>query len=177
MRVESRMSRTPPPELRWFNTAYVAAEDRLRLACALKSGGSEIVWLTRRISDALIRQLLDWLDRVTPSDSRVGDLAHRMAQQAAMAKTQPRPVGTIPDAPGWVARSVGYNLAARGVMLTFLGDGGRAVRVQFDADHLRRWLKVLQVQYRRSGWPLDLWPAWIREEETEPGQVPSEMLH
>jgi len=156
-------------QIKWFTTHYVPAEDRLRLGCLLVSGGSDVMWLTHRLASVLVRQLLDWLDKATSadravSDSRIADIQHRMAQQAATTKPQQRPTERIEDVPGWLVSAVQLRTTGKGLMLTFRDEGERAVSIRFNADHLRRWLGVVHAQYGRSGWPMGVWPEWISEQ-------------
>lgn len=165
------------PEIHWFTTAYVIAEDRLRFGCALKTGDSDVFWLTRRLANALVKKLLDWLDKQTDQEGRSTAIAHRVAQQSATANLPRRPAGQIPDAPGWLAHNVGIRSMKKALVLTFQDDAGHALRVRFDTQHLRRWLKVLHVQYRRSGWSVDIWPDWIAETAEDQTPVRSGLLH
>lgn len=170
------MQQANVPEIHWFVTAYVVAEDRLRFSCTMKSGGTDVFWLTQRLANALTKSLLDWLDK-TVEDDGFPDLAHRMAQRSAAASKPKPPSGSIPDAPGWLVDSVNIKGAGKGLLLTFRDNGERAVCVRFAAQHLRRWLKVLHAQYRRSGWPMDLWPDWVADAEGITPSVQSGLLH
>ena len=174
---EAAQQGPPGAEIRWFTTHYVVAEDRLRLGCALKSGDSDVLWLTQRLAGALVRQLLEWLDKTTVADSRVADIQHRMAQQAATTKPQKRPAERVADVPGWLVSAVQVRIPGKSLILTFRDEGTRAVSIRFNADHLRRWLGVVHAQYRRSGWPLDMWPEWIGEEAGEEAAAHPGLLH
>lgn len=151
------------PEIQRFKTNYVATEDRLRFACEMMGGGSEVFWLTQRLSNALVKRLLEWLDKSSVQDPRFADHAHRMAQQSAMAGRTKGPAVSVPDTPGWLVRSIDFKTAKTGVTLLFKGDDGRVARLGFNAQRLRQWLNVLQVQYRRSNWQADIWPAWMND--------------
>jgi len=61
--------------------------------------------------------------------------------------------------------------------MTFRDDGERAVALQFDAQHLRQWLNVLQAQYRRSGWNTNVWPNWMTDVGGELPPDGSGLLH
>ena len=151
------------PEIHWFNTVYVVPEDRLRLSCTLKAGGTDVFWLTQRLANALARNLIEWVDKSIEQD-RFRELAHEMAQRSATAK-KPKPPGTkIPVAPGWLVDTVGLKTNGKVLVLTFKNkDAGQQAFIRFDAEHLRRWLKVLHAQYKKAGWPTDVWPDWITD--------------
>jgi hypothetical protein len=164
-------------EIQWFNTAYVIPEDRLRLACTLKTGETDVFWLTRRLANALVKNLVEWVDKSIEQD-RFRELAHEMAQRSAVAK-QPKAPGTkIPETQGWLVDSVGFKTNGKVLVLTFREkDDGRQAFIRFDAEHLRRWLKVLHAQYKRAGWPADVWPDWISETAAVKSDEQPGLLH
>ncbi|MGE5723142.1 MAG: hypothetical protein ACM3YM_11855 [Sphingomonadales bacterium] len=164
------------PEIEWFRTVYVIPEDRLRFACALKGGGSDVFWVTQRVANELVKSLLDWLDK-TVQEERLGDVVHSFAQQSAVASKPKRQPPRLPDTPGWLVHAVNARTLPDRVTLTFRNNAGRAACIHFDAVHLRRWLNVLHGQYRRSGWPLDLWPDWMAEAEGTPETADPGRLH
>ena len=163
------------PEIKWFRTAYVVAEDRFRLACVLVDGGSETLWLTQRLTNALLSKLLEWVEK-TVKDDRIAPFVHRAAQKSASAKSPDRRAEKIPEGAGWLVRSIDFRMANDSVMLTFKDDADRKVRLRFGPAHLRQWLNVVHGQYRRAGWPLDLWPEWIVDEAEEASEN-SGLLH
>ena len=200
------MPDSPPPEIQWFNTHYVAPEDRLRLACALTAGGTETMWVTQRLANALVRKLLEWLDKQTVRDERFAEVDHRVAQKSALAKAPKQAPRRLPEAEsegaGWLVRSVGITSGKNLIVLTFKDDGGkddggkhdadqdgadkdgaakngaqRAIRLRFNPPHLRQWLNVLSKQYRRAGWPGDVWPDWVIEAPGNQPSVTSDLLH
>ena len=172
---QAQGARSALPEMHWFTTNYIVPEDRLRFACTLKGGDTDVFWLTRRLADPLASKLLEWLDGTVKEE--FPDLAHRMAQRSATSRKPKPPAQTIPDAPGWLVRSVSIKAAGKGLLLIFKGDEGHAACVRFDAEHLRRWLRVLHAQFVRSGWPLDIWPDWIADAAKKEPPAQSGMLH
>ncbi|WP_332812505.1 hypothetical protein [Sphingomonas sp.] len=190
------MQDSPPPEIQWFNTHYIPPEDRLRLACALAAGGTETLWVTQRLANALVKKLLEWLDKQTVQDRRFAEVDHRVAQKSALARAPKQAPRQLPEAEsegaGWLVRSVGINSGKNLIILTFKGDAGkddaakddpakndveRALRLRFNPQHLRQWLNVLSKQYRRAGWPGDVWPDWMIEAAGHQPSVTSDLLH
>ena len=180
------MPDSPPPEIQWFNTHYVAPEDRLRLACALTAGGTETLWLTQRLANALVKKLLEWLDKQTVQDRRFADVDHRVAQKSALAKAPKQAPRRLPEAEsegvGWLVRSVGISSGKNLIILPFKDDAakddpGRALRLRFNPQHLRQWLNVVSKQYRRGDWPADVWPDWMIEAGGHQPSVTSDLLH
>jgi hypothetical protein len=143
----------------------------------LRSGGSDVLWLTHRLANVLVRQLLDWLDKTMVEDNRMAEIQHRMAQQAATTKPQKKPTERVADEPGWLVNAVQLRTPGQGIVLTFKDEGTRAVSVRFNPDHLRRWLGVVHAQYQKSGWPMDFWPEWITEQTDEQGGAHQGLLH
>jgi hypothetical protein len=172
------MQQTPAfAQIKWFRTAYVPAEDRLRLECALVDG-SAVIWLTQRMANVLVKNLLAWLDKTVPAEQaeHFGDIPHRVAQQKAMADRPERRTEKIPEAEPWLVDAIDLNPAPGHILLTFKNKAGGGARIQFDQRRLRLWLGGLYNQYRRSGWPLELWPEWIGDETVE-AAVPTGLLH
>jgi hypothetical protein len=160
----SRMEKPAIPEILWFKTVYVPAEDRLRFTCALRGGDSDSLWLTQRMASALVAKLVEWLDKTSVQDQRFAGETHRAAQQSALT-TRPKkaPREAIPETEAWLVHAVNLKSIRRGLLLTFRDAGERAVCIAFDAPRLRQWLQVLHGVYRRSGWPMDAWPDWMAE--------------
>lgn len=173
----SQPPEAPVREIHWFLTAYVMAEDRLRFSCTLKTGDTDILWVTQRLAKAVIVKLLEWLDKQTVQDSLGTDAPHRMAQQSALAKRPNPPAKPIPEGVGWLVHSVGIRTVGKSILLTFKDDGEKAVAIRFDAQHLRQWLSVLHAQYRRSGWPTDIWPEWLAGTASDQSIEHSGLLH
>jgi hypothetical protein len=168
-----------PPEIQWFKTQYVTAEDRLRFTCTLKTGDTDSFWLTQRLANALAKNLVEWLDK-TLAEDRFPDLAHRLAQRSATAKPPKRPQEPITDAPkpGWLVDAIDIKRRERILTLVFKdAQAAQCACIHFDAQHLRRWLKVLHAQYLRSGWQSTIWPGWITDAATEKPAAQPGLLH
>lgn len=172
------MQQTPTfAQIKWFRTAYVPAEDRLRLECALVEG-SAVMWLTQRMANVLVKNLVAWLDKTVPPEQaeHFGDIPHRVAQQKAIADRPERRTEKLPAAEPWLVDSIDLNSAPGQILVAFKKKEGGGARIQFDQRRLRLWLGGLYNQYRKSGWQLDLWPDWIGEEAEEPA-TPAGLLH
>ena len=165
------------PEIHRFNTAYVIPEDRLRFSCTLTTGDTSIFWVTQRLANGLTKALLDWLDKTVP-DERFADFTHRAAQQSAVGRQPKREPLKIPEGAGWLVDAIDIKFNAKSILLTFKDAAGEhLLPLRFDAEHLRRWMKVLHAQYRRSGWPMDLWPEWMAETSGPISPEQSGLLH
>jgi hypothetical protein len=167
------------PEILFFKTAYVPAEDRLLFSCALKGGGSDALWLTQQLTNILVRKLVDWLDKTSVQDKRFAEHTHKVAQQSALAnRPKGPPPAPIEEVPARLVHSVSIRSNAKNVVLLTFKDGAeRAVGLQFDARHLRHWLNVLHGQYRRSGWPTGAWPDWMAEVAGDKAPEDRGLLH
>jgi len=156
-------------------TEFVAAEDRLRLA-GVSAEGRVVLWLTRRLLERLLPALFAWLEGTGPAaDGAAGamgaapalwEFQQQWAQSAALAALQAGPPvpADAADAVGLVT-TVSVASSAAALSLTFMDEAqGLEAVLPMSAANLRQWLQVVWRQYVRAEWPLELWPAWLREE-------------
>lgn len=155
--------------LQRVTTEFVEAEDRLRLAGAT-ADGQVVLWLTRRLLERLLPALLKWLEGAAPAVSAspsVREFQQQWAQASAMAALQPvAAVAVATDAVvlSGLVTSVRVAVSASAVSLTLKDEAqGLEAVLPMTAANLRQWLQVVLRQYVRAEWPLELWPAWLRE--------------
>lgn len=183
--------------LQRVTTAYVEAEDRLRISGEDGAGHIQVLWLTQRLLGRLVPHLCGWLERHAPglegsgaahwhasaSEAAASGLARQWAQglaqqaaQAQLAAQAAEPVAA--QAAGWLVNEVDLHASAQGVRLVLRGaqsgPGGAAGAPQaamaLNAQALRQWLGIVHGQWVRAGWPVVLWPAWMAPERALPGQ-------
>lgn len=168
-------------ELRRFTTRYVEVEDRIRLAGKVAPDRTVVLWLTRRLLNRLMPHLLEWLERKTPAPPAGADsgayteVIQSFAQQAARAEFKPQPPVRVPPPSSthgtfpredWLVRAVHVAKSEKKVRIAFKGAAAaEQVSVTFQAQPLRQWLAILHDHYARAAWPLDIWPAWIKESD------------
>lgn len=153
-------------------TVYVDVEDRFRLGGEAQGGQVLVLWLTQRLLCRLVPHLVQWLDKRAPlqAGSRpvaaAAQVMHVFAQQSAVARLSPQaPVETTAAGQDWLVQKVDVATAEETVCLTFRspGEGAEKASVTMDATHLRQWLGIVHAQWRRAGWPPDVWPQWMLE--------------
>lgn len=146
-----------------ISTEYIDIEDRVRLAGEVENAATVVVWFTQRLLQRLLPTLLQGLERQS-ADTPRSALLHSFALQAARAELTPQaPVQTSTDSTAWLARSVDITYSKQAVSLNFRGVAGENATLALAATPLRQWLGILHDTYLKAGWPLDVWPEWVRE--------------
>lgn len=161
-------------ELQRLTTQYDAAEDRIRLSGSTPGNETLTLWLTQRLLNHLVAHLCGSLERSSakpmekaqaPEQALRTHVEQTFAQQRALAAlSQQRPVDPMQVSPSWRVDTVAVKRTGNGVRLTFSGvkEGERA-QLDMPTPVLRQWLSILYKHYRRAGWPILVWPAWMEE--------------
>ena len=155
--------------LQRFTTEYVPEEDRICVLGRATDGGAVIqrIWLTARLLRRVVPILLERLEPPRQMETPRGAAIQRFAQQAARAEQPTLPRVTLPATPeasiSWVAHAVRVRHTAESLTLTFKGPGEEEAQLVLVPKLHRQWLNILHDHWVRAGWPLDLWPAWMRE--------------
>ena len=164
------------PTLERITTEYIDLEDRIRLAGEVGNAAPVVIWLTQRLLQRLVPALLQWLERQDDDISRA-EVLQSFAQQAARAELTPQaPVQAVAGCAAWLAQSVDITRSEQLLSLTFRGADGEDATLNLAAKPLRQWLSIVHDTYLKAGWPLDMWPNWIRESTLTAGQQ-SVVLH
>ncbi|NBN77622.1 hypothetical protein GWI72_04995 [Microvirga tunisiensis] len=163
-----------------LTTEYVVEEDRLCLRGETAGGDRVTVWLTARMLGVLVPRLIAWLEGQT-SGQPLADLRQSMAQEAAVAthEAQP-PVAPTPAADAFLTRSIDIVTAEDAMRLVFKEQEtaeARKVQVPFLATELRQWLAIVMAACQTAGWPMTIWPDWLREAARPPAPRPAARLH
>ena len=150
------------PKLQKFTTEYVATEDRIRLSGEIENNGALVIWLTQRLLQRLIPVLTEWLEKQSPG-KLPGEIVQSFAQQAARTALTPQePVSSTTARASWLASSVDINRSAQAVRLTFRADDEQSAELPLNATHLRQWMGIVHDLHAAAGWPMNIWPEWIR---------------
>lgn len=156
---------------------YDRDEDRLALAVADAQGGTELLWLTRRLADRLVAALVQALDadvelgrlRRSKSASPQPDKAvarraaeHGWAQLAArMALKASDPVAVAVDGAGRLLVRARLARRPRGYRLEMDAGTGGLFTLAMRQEEVRQWLQLLRNAYAKAGWSSDVWPDWL----------------
>jgi len=179
-----------PAVLQTFTTDYSPTEDRIRISGRDKDDAVQVLWLTRRLADGLVRALAEGLaKRQDGVDHLSADLMQEFAQARAEAALEPTArVEASSSAAEWLIVEVDIQTADHAVALVFksapaqvaAGDTpARTAQIGFGLKELRQWLSIVLRAYRTGGWPLDVWPDWIAGTDTaaSPGPAAHSALH
>lgn len=157
------------PDLHRITTEYIDAEDRLRLTGEKAPGEVLVLWLTQRLVHRLMDHLCRCLDNqahhLSQSRALQADVIQTFAQQAARARLPTQPAVLASQASQqWLVTAVDINQAADKTTLTFKGSNpdGHA-RLTLHEQPLRQWLGIVFEQCSKAGWPVEVWPDWVRD--------------
>ena len=144
---------------------YFHDEDRIRLAGETEQGGIAVVWITRRLLDRLLSQLVGVLEnacvQTLGADPLRAHTVQSFAQHAARIASAPQPpVRPQGEDEQWLAHSADLIFAEGELRLSFRGDDRQHVELDFVDDKLRQFLNILLDVYRKAEWPLTAWPMW-----------------
>lgn len=150
-------------ELQRLTTDYVDSEDRIRVTGEVANQSAQVLWLTRRLLDRLVVQLMLGLEQQQGGMPHA-DLLLGFAQQSAQSQLLPQaPVQMMPDSKAWLVCSVNISGNVEQVQLTFVDSAGHMASVSFSALALRQWLGIVHQAYCVARWPLDVWPQWMAD--------------
>jgi hypothetical protein len=149
--------------LKKITFTYSEVEDRIRMSAELKNGEPVLFWLTLRLCRRLVRALIDHIERSVPRSSLVdtGLLLSCRQRDAEWQHESSEPVsfsaGSLKVLPEKIELSYSQHHAG---LLFPLGDGQEA-QLQMTLQELRQWLAILHRQFKKAGWPMEVWPAWF----------------
>lgn len=171
------------PALQKITTTYSEHEDRLCLSGELAAGGTQVLWLTQRMTNRLVQALTGWLESEGGGAlaAMPTDLRQSWMQEVALRNREPAaPVRAAPDAPSLRPVSVDLSRNGNGYVIAFRD----RIEAQEEADlptltlssvQLRQWLAIVRTLYATAGWPPECWPTWL---ETGPAASrPAACLH
>lgn len=173
-------------ELKRITTQYDPVEDRIRVTGTGDDGRTLTLWLTQRLLNRLAAHLCQGLENKAAKPARSPEQPLRTHVEQAFAQQRAKaeqgrlpPVVPSTDTPQWRVDNVDVKLGKGGARLTFKGAGdSQQALLTLAQPALRQWLGIVYEQYRRSGWPLQAWPAWMEEAATAtPASPPAGALH
>lgn len=147
--------------------SYDPVEDRIHLALLVDGGTAVRLWLTQRLARTLVGALANHLEKVEamplPSVRHV-----LMAQEQAEAVSALRPAPPVEvdrNDGGHLIGDISVTLAPEQIRLAFAS--GLDIKPCVVLDHIlvRQWLGLLHRQFVRAGWPQDVWPGWMLDND------------
>ena len=158
-----------------FSLVYDAAEDRLAWDNQDRKGVTTRLWLTQRFCKGFVQALAPMLEKAAgggpPGSEAVVQSCEQAAAMTGFGKTAPvRPDATTPAG---LVRAAHIQPSTNGLKVTFeFGvEDSRVIELAFPA--IRQMLAVMHRLYVAAGWPLEVWPVWIRAPAADlpPGTV------
>jgi len=147
---------------------YVAAEDRILVRTQGDNGEVVSFWLTLRMSRALVKFLLEHLDKVTPVSAAADrELMQAFRQTSALMRLEPGTAVESGDATPLLLTTLDLQRKPAGVVLQLPLRDGTVADLAMDSVQLRQYLHILRNMFVRAEWPLDGWPAWMNEAAAE----------
>lgn len=165
-------------QLKRVTTEYIPEEDRIRMN-GLTPEGTVSIWLTQRLCNIMVLNLISWLQKTLPEYKETGkhratatqEYSHSFAQQSANLSYQQGPVEkhVIPDEvtnrhTTWLAFSISMRSSPQAICIS-ISDQTEEQTTEFcmEAEKLRQWLNIIYKSYRQACWAETVWPEWIRE--------------
>lgn len=188
-------------ELQRITTEYSAEQDRIRLMGEFEGSGAATLWLTRRITKALIPLLLEWLKKTAPSIAKLNktteitdrynarilpnyadEAIQGFAQAAALSSlAHQSPVRSSTDALNYTVQIIDIETTDVNVKLVFKPSLEKstleALHLTMNEQVLRQWLHIIYNQLSNAEWQLDIWPEWIKDKHEEVLQTTNITLH
>jgi hypothetical protein len=171
--------------LQRFTTQYKGAEDRILLIGEDGDGDTVSLWLTQRLLLKTIPVLVDWLQKNDPVDlkdagnrAQASDMAQVFSSQPVKPKSRSGKSGSedssadtpekrehpaTPDGEVNLVHTINLSLNPKLVQLRFQQRDEELATLSLKGAPLRQWLVVLHVLWKKSNWPDDIWPDWLRE--------------
>lgn len=157
---------------------YVEAEDRMRLTGEISTDQTIVLWLTQRLFNRLIPNLINGLEQQAGS-TPLAEVKQSFAQQKARAELELQPpVRAGTGTQGVLVHSADLKSSRSGMGLQFKTiDGNVVASLHLQPKPLRQWLNIVYDQYLRAGWPTTVWPAWVAEAKPSQTSSRSAVLH
>lgn len=152
-------------ELQRITSAYIDAEDRMRLTGELNSGDTLEVWLSQRLLLRLVPHLTLWLEQrgSTAFPMEIEQALEQHAASESLGTEAPTPVRHTGEGGSWLAQAVDMNAGDRAMRLAFRRDGEAPVTLTLTVQALRQWLGILYALWLQAEWPGEVWPEWMGE--------------
>ncbi len=160
-------------ELQRITTAYIDAEDRMRLTGELSSGDTLEVWLSQRLLLRLVPHLTLWLEQrgSTAFPPEIEQALEQHAASESLSADSPTPVRHTGQGGSWLAQAVDMNAGDRAMRLAFRRDGETPVTLTLSVQALRQWLGILRALWLQAEWPGEVWPEWMGETQPKANQA------
>ncbi|MEA3299516.1 MAG: hypothetical protein U9R22_04775 [Pseudomonadota bacterium] len=155
---------------------YVAVEDRISMRAQVRDGEVRTFWLTQRMCGQVVKAFVEYLDRNTAGVAATAPSGKSMVQsyfqQEAMLKRTRTPSvdASASTEPPLLVKTLKIRTSPRALVLRLPLPDDATATLPLRPREARQMLQILHGQYRKAGWPMDIWPRWITD-SGDPGQV------
>lgn len=154
---------------------YVAVEDRISMRAQVRDGEARTFWLTQRMCGQLVKSVVDYLDKTTAAVSVAAPAGKSVVQsyyqqEAMLKRTKTASVDASSSTePPLLVKTLKIRTSPKSLVIRLPLPDGVNASLPLKPREARQMLQILHGQYRKAGWPLDIWPRWIAEAgETDP---------
>ena len=162
-----------------MSVKYDGYEDRIALDIAAVEGRVARLWLTRHGTDIMVRSAAAKVEAYAiaqiaranvPSDAAGQLRESALATRQLTARLTQRSASAVEVPPGTPEHLVtGFAMPPNPhhIQLDFKCRPELSARVLLHSAELFQWLAALQRQYQKSGWGMEVWPAWFTQRAPE----------
>jgi hypothetical protein len=141
-------------------TQYIDNEDRLRILGESSEGKICEIWLSHRLLDRLVNNLLSNVQ----TDGPVDDVLQVFEQEAASFSLVEQPsVKKVKQPISWLATAIDIKRDNDITSLVFRDEIPMSAQISFQTIELRQWLSIIYNAYKLAEWSLEKWPGWFKE--------------
>ena len=143
-----------------ITTQYIDNEDRIRVLGESSEDTICEIWLTHRLMDRLVENLLS-----NVKSEGAADKALQVFQQEVASSSLPKqsPVEKDNHLVSWLAIAIDINKDNENIGLIFKSEKLNSASISFQTIELRQWLSIIYKTYKQAGWSLEIWPEWFKE--------------
>ena len=157
---------------------YDPLEDRLRLSVQTKKSESYVLWLTARLSVAVVAAVVNKLDKAAPVHRWQGQKSfQRWEQSSALHKLKVEAAVEIYTSYEDLVHTVDVSVRGENYILTFRGVEDTVARLPLTTIQMRQWLQIVYAQFVKAKWPMAVWPTWFDREKIVDRSLQHKVLH
>ncbi len=159
-------------EFETFTVNADAVEDRIRLDAVGADGAALSVMLTRRLCDRFLPLFINAVEQGARSGiPREIELSMAQQQLRQQREQSPLPDVVLPEgvAP-WLCSTIHLEGRGDGLLWTLTDEGEHTAVMALAGDSPRGVLEVFLEMYRYLEWDVQVFPAWLRDDDVPQGE-------
>ena len=172
---DHRKSEKRMGNLKRITTDYNEQEDRITLAGLTDKDQTVVLWLTMRLARRLIKHCLNLLDKDSSQPGEVSStnknsrksLQNFAQKSAEQQTTEEQAVKVTPNSPKFLVIEIDIKHVGNGVTLNFKEQFSDCFEVFLNIQQLRQWLGMLHIIWQKTDWPTNVWPDWMKTDNSQ----------